>query len=192
MIYSVSGVLTAKKEGFVVVEAHGVGYKVFVPARTYAELAAVGEPVSLFCHFHAREDAHDLYGFARESELSFFEKLLTVSGVGPRSGLAVMALAPAHELAAAINEGKPELLTRAAGVGRKTAERIILELRGKLPALHSEDMVRRMESDIDVEEALVGLGYSHMHAKKVMAQVGADAVGIEARLRAALKLIKIK
>lgn len=192
MIYSVSGMLAAKKEGFAVVEAHGVGYKIYVPARTHAALPDAGEPVLLYCHFHAREDAHDLYGFAHEGELAFFEKLLTVGGVGPKSALAIMALASAHELAAAINEGKPELLTRAAGVGRKTAERVILELRGKLPVLHSEDTVRRMESDMDVEEALAGLGYSRSQAKQVMAQIGADAVGLEARLRAALKLMKKK
>ncbi len=181
-----------KKEGFVVVEAGGVGYKVFVPARTHAALPGAGESVLLFCHFHVREDAHDLYGFTHEGELIFFEKLLTVSGVGPKAALAIMALASAHELAAAINEGKPELLTRAAGVGRKTAERVILELRGKLPVLHSEDTVRRMESDMDVEEALAGLGYSRSQAKNVMAQVDAGVVGLEARLRAALKLIKKK
>lgn len=190
MIYSISGAVTAKKEGFVVVETGGVGYKIFVSAQTYSAMPKAGEGVHLFCHLQVKEDGHNLYGFLREGELSFFEKLITVSGVGPKSALAIMALASVRDLSAAINEGKPELLTRAAGVGRKIAERVVLELRGKLPVLHSEDTVRQMESDIDVEDALIGLGYPRSEAKRVVGEVGAAVRGVEARLRAALKLIK--
>lgn len=190
MIYSISGIVAGKKEGFVVVEAGGVGYKIFVSVQTHLTIPKAGEGVHLFCHLQVKEDCHNLYGFLREGELSFFEKLITVSGVGPKSALAIMALASVRDLGAAINEGKPELLTRAAGVGRKIAERVVLELRGKLPVLHSEDTVRQMESDMDVEEALIGLGYSRLEVKRVVGEVGKTVMGIEARLRAALKLIK--
>lgn len=190
MIYSIFGVVAVKKEGFAVVEANDIGYKIFFPVRVMETLPAIHEEVRVFCHLRVREDAHELYGFLCESELSFFEKLLTVNGVGPRSALAIMALASSDELAAAINEGKPDMLTRASGVGRKTAERVVLELRGKLPILHSEDTVRRMASDMDIEEALMGLGYSRGQAKKVIADLDPSIQGVEARLRAALKLIK--
>ena len=190
MIYSISGVVLVKKETFAVVEANAIGYKIFFPVRIMEALPAAGEGVCVFCHLQVREDAHELYGFLRESELVFFEKLLTVNGVGPKSALAIMALAPSDELAAAINEGKPDMLTRASGVGRKTAERVVLELRGKLPILHSEDTVRRMESDMDIEEALMGLGYSRPQAKKAIDGLPAGMHGLEARLRAALKELK--
>lgn len=190
MLYSIFGVVSMKKEGFAVVEANNIGYKIFFPVRVMEALPAIHEEIRVFCHMQVREDAHELYGFLRESELAFFEKLLTVNGVGPKSALAIMALASSDELAAAINEGKPDMLTRASGVGRKTAERVVLELRGKLPIIHSEDTVRRMESDMDIEEALMGLGYSRGQAKKVIADLDPGIQGVEARLRAALKLIK--
>lgn len=190
MIYSIFGVVSVKKEGFAVVETNNIGYKIFFPVRIMEALPAVHEEVRVFCHVQVREDAHELYGFLREGELAFFEKLLTVNGVGPKSALAIMALASSDELAAAINEGKPDMLMRASGVGRKTAERVVLELRGKLPIIHSEDTVRRMESDMDIEEALMGLGYSRGQAKKVIADLDPSIHGVEDRLRAALKLIK--
>lgn len=190
MIYSICGVVLTKKDGFAVVEVNAIGYKIFFPVRVMETLPSIHEEVRVFCHLRVREDAHELYGFLRETELAFFEKLLTVNGVGPKSALAIMALASSDELAAAINEGKPDMLTRASGVGRKTAERVVLELRGKLPIIHSEDMVRRMESDMDIEEALMGLGYSRAQAKKAIIDLPAGLHGLEARLRAALKELK--
>ena len=190
MLHSLSGTLASKRQAFAVVDVRGVGYKVHVPARVHEALPEAGEPVFLYCHFVVREDAQDLYGFLAENDLVFFEKLLTVNGVGPKSALAVMALATPHELASAITEGRADVFMRAAGVGKKTAERVVLELRGKLPVLDSEGAVRRMESDMDVEEALVGLGYSAAQAKRALADIPKETKGIENRLRAALKLVK--
>ena len=190
VIYSLNGNLIAKKDGFVVVEVAGLGHKVFVAPRILEKMPAVGEAVQLFSYLHVREDILDLYGFLREGELVFFEKLLTISGVGPKSALAVMAVATVEQLAAAINEGKPDLLTRAPGVGKKTAERIVLELRDKLPVFRSEATVRLMEADIDVEEALVGLGYSRSEARGAIEKIGAKTKGLEERLKAALRLLK--
>ena len=101
-----------------------------------------------------------------------------------------MAIASVENLVAAINEGKAELLTRASGIGRKTAERIILELKGKLASVHSSRTVGAMESDLDLEEALVGLGYSRMQSREAIARIGVQVVGLEQRLREALKKIK--
>jgi len=190
MIYSLSGLILRKRQPFAVIGVGGVGYKVSVPARVYEVLPEVGAPVFLYCHFVVRDDAQELYGFLREDDLVFFEKLLTVNGVGPKSGLAIMGLSEPEELAAAIAESRPDVFMRAAGVGKKTAERVVLELRGKLPALQSEAAVARMEHDMDVEEALVGLGYARHDAKRVVAQIDREITDIEGRLRAALKVLK--
>lgn len=190
MIYSLSGLILRKRQPFAVIGAGGVGYKVSVPLRVYEALPEVGEPVFLYCHFVVRDDAQELYGFLREDDLVFFEKLLTVNGVGPKSALAIMGLSEPEELAAAITEGRADVFMRAAGVGKKTAERVVLELRGKLPTIQSEAAVARMEHDMDVEEALVGLGYARHDAKRVVAQIDREITDIEGRLRAALKVLK--
>ncbi len=190
MIYSLQGILAQKKETFAVCEVNGIGYKISAPARVLAALPSIGKIVFFFCHLVIREDAHELYGFLAEGDLVFFEKLLTVNGVGPKSALAIMALSEPRELAAAITEGRADVFMRAAGVGRKTAERVVLELRGKLPSLDSAGSVHRMEHDMDVEEALVGLGYLLGDAKRAVAQVPRETQGLEARLRAAIKLMK--
>lgn len=190
MIYSLSGKLAAKKEGFVVIEVNGIGHKIFVSPKTYQELPATGQSLMLYSYLNVKEDALDLYGFLSENDLNFFSRLLTVSGVGPKSGLAVMAITSTNQLMAAVNEGDAELLTKASGIGRKTAERIILELKGKLLVLQSAETVKRMESDLDLEEALVGLGYSRQQAKRAINQLDPLIKGLELRLKAALKLLK--
>lgn len=190
MIYSLSGILSQKRQLFAVVDVGGVGYKVFLPLRVYEALPEIGEQVFLYCHFVVREDAQDLYGFLREYDLMFFEKLLSVNSVGPKSALAIMGLSESEELAAAITEGRSDVFIRAAGVGKKTAERVVLELRGKLPVLRSEEAVARMEHDMDVEEALVGLGYARHDAKRVVGKIDKNISDIESRLRAALKVLK--
>ena len=190
MIYSLSGKLAAKKEGFVVIDVNGIGHKVFVSPKTYQELPTIGQSLMVYSYLNVKEDALDLYGFLSENDLNFFSRLLTVSGVGPKSGLAVMAITSTNQLMAAVNEGDAELLTKASGIGRKTAERIILELKGKLLVLQSAETVKRMESDLDLEEALVGLGYTRQQAKKAIGQIDMNVKGLEQRLKAALKVLK--
>ena len=192
MIYSLSGQLLSKKENFIVVNANGVGYKVFITHRTAKNLPSIGSAVSLFSYLHVKEDALDLYGFLDESDLHLFEKLIQVNGVGPKTALGVMAISSSDNLIAAINEGKIDLLTRASGIGKKTGERIILELKGKLASLNSAGTVRLMESDLDLEEALVSLGYSKQQAQRGITQLDSQVKGLEARLMAVLKIIKNK
>lgn len=182
--------MVSKKEQFVVLDVGGVGYRVFVAPQTAQEVGEVGQTLTMFCHTHVREDAHDLFGFAREADLAFFEKLIMVNGVGPRSALAVMGVAPTEQLIAAINEGRSELLTRASGVGRKTGERIILELKGKLPMLASAETVQQMELDAELEEVLLGLGYTRSSVRGVLKKVDQSSIGLENKLKAALKLLK--
>lgn len=169
-----------------VVNVHGVGFKVFVSARTKNDLP---ENVDLFTHLNVKEDSLDLYGFKSKEELEFFEKLISVSGVGPKSALSIMDVADLKNVAAAIQESRPDLLTQAAGVGRKTAERIIVELRGKIASSGSLGAVKSMESDSDVLEALISLGYKRDGARAALQKIGNEVKGVEMRLRAALNIL---
>ena len=192
MIYSVSGKLALKDDHFAVVETGGMGIKLYASRLTLEGLPARGADVKFFCHLHVREDALDLFGFTTEAELTFFEMLISVSGVGPRSALAILDTGPLEELSAAIKENRPDLLTRAPGIGRKTAERGIIELRNKVQAAKSEATVGRMETDGDLLEALTSLGYRKDEARAALAKVGKEVEGTEARLRAALAVLSNK
>jgi holliday junction DNA helicase RuvA len=192
MIYSVSGVLALKEDNFAVVETGGVGIKLFASKQTIQALPAVGANVKFFCHLHVREDALDLFGFVSPGELEFFGMLISVSGVGPKSALAILDTAPLDELAAAIKESRPDLLTRAAGIGRKTAERVIVELKTKVQSAKSGSVVDKMETDSDLVEALMSLGYHRDQARAALAKVDAGVAGTENRLRAALALLSNK
>ncbi len=189
MIYSVSGRLADQGDNFAVVETGGVGYKLYLSARGLTRLPQAGEEVRFLTHLHVREDALDLYGFASPAELRFFELLISVSGVGPKSALAVLDVADLQSLAAAIQEGRPDLMTRAAGIGRKTAERIVLELKGKVEAGESEARVQKMDADSDLAETLASLGYRRDEAKAALDRIGPGVTGIEARLKEALKIL---
>jgi Holliday junction DNA helicase RuvA len=192
MIYSISGTLAFKEASFAVVEAGGLGLKLFASKQTLEALPALGAEVKFFCHLHVREDALDLFGFTTGDELEFFEMLISVSGVGPRSALAILDTAPLDELSAAIKEGRPDLLTRAAGIGRKTAERVIVELRTKVQSSKSGAVVEKMQTDSDLVEALMSLGYHRDQARAALAHVDEKIVGTEARLRAALAVLANK
>jgi Holliday junction DNA helicase RuvA len=192
MLYSVSGKLALKADHFVVVEAGGLGLKVIASGRTIAAFPKPGEAVKLFSYLYVREDALDLYGFLTEKELIFFEMLISVSGVGPKSALAILDITSLDELSAAIKEGRPDLLTRASGIGRKTAERVIVELRTKVQSAKSGLVVEKMDTDADLIDALTGLGYRREEARGALAKVDPKLRGMEERLKAALALLSKK
>ena len=192
MIDSVSGKLAFKADRFVVIEAGGIGYKLVVSAGTIQGLPHVGSEAKLFSFLQPRENAMELYGFLAEEELEYFEMLISVSGVGPKSALAILDVARLNELSAAIKEGRPDLLTRASGIGRKTAERIIIELRTKVQSAKSGLVVEKMETDSDLVEALSNLGYRREEARAALAKVEPKVHGIEERLRAALAVLSKK
>lgn len=189
MIYSVSGKLIEKRDSFAVIDVLGVGIKLVTHKRTLSSLPPAGNQVKLFSHLHVREDLLDLYGFPTEEELNFFELLISVSGVGPKSALSILEISELKELAAAIQENRPDLLTRASGIGRKTAERIIIDLKNKVKAEMSSEAVKRMESDADIVETLANLGYRRDEAKIALQKVGKEITGLESRLKAALKIL---
>ncbi len=189
MIYSIAGKLAIKSEHFVVVEIAGIGFKIFINKGNAKSLPAPRADIKLFCYLNVKEDGMELYGFPSEDELRFFEMLNSVSGVGPKSALAILAISELKNLSAAIKENRPDLLTRASGIGRKTAERIILELKTKVQAERSESVVRKMESDADLTETLVGLGYRREEAKAALSKVDEKVVKMEDRLKTALKIL---
>jgi Holliday junction DNA helicase RuvA len=198
MIYSVSGKLVLKSTNFVVIETGRLGLKLLVGERTIKSLPPAGaaddatSAVKLFSYLHVRENGMELYGFLSEEMLVYFEMLISVSGVGPKSALAILDVAPINELSAAIKEGRPDLLTRASGIGRKTAERVIVELRSKVQSAKSGLVVEKMETDADLIEALSNLGYRREEARAALMKVDAKITGVEARLKAALAILSKK
>jgi Holliday junction DNA helicase RuvA len=167
----------------------GLGLKIAVPARVAEHLPAAGEQCALFTHLHVREDALDLYGFETEEGLRLFEMLISVSGVGPKSALSVLDVAELSAISAAIKEGRPDLLTHASGIGRKTAERIVIDLKTKVHASESAELVGHMESNADLEETLANLGYPRAQAKAALEKVDTSHTTLESRLRAALVIL---
>jgi len=191
MIAHLRGKLLAKHPNQVIVESCGVGYDVTISVPTFSELPAAGSEVALHIHTHVREDALSLYGFLRLGEKYLFEKLLTVSGIGPKLAITILSGMPAEEMVAAIRGGDVARLTRIPGIGKKTAERMVLELRDKLPAAAGGAEVSAAQVtpvEEDVISALVNLGYQRAAAEKALAGVrnGKGAEGFEALFREAL------
>ena len=190
MIRAVSGKLLAKHPNFVVVDVGPVSFKIFVAPGTLERLPALGAEVRFSTYLNVREDALELYGFSNDADLDLFERLNTVSGVGPKSALGIMGVAKTDQLVAAINEGRPELLTRASGVGKKTAERVVLELKGKLSLLKTTETLKLMESDLELEETLVNLGFGRGEAKAAIEKIDPKISGFPDRLKDALRKAK--
>jgi len=172
MIAHLRGTLLIKHPNQVVVETAGVGYEVNISVPTFSDLPANGAEVALHIHTHVREDLIALYGFIRPAEKQLFEKLITVSGIGPKLAMTILSGMPAAEMAGAIRSNDLARLTRIPGIGKKTAERMVLELRDKLPpdtgtAQAAMPSISAMEED--VLSALVNLGYQRASAEKALA-----------------------
>jgi Holliday junction DNA helicase RuvA len=195
MIAYLRGILLAKHPNQAIVETHGVGYDVVISVPTFSELPAAGAEVSLHIHTHVREDALNLYGFLRLAEKNLFEKLITVSGIGPKLAITILSGMPADEMVGSIRSGDVARLTRIPGIGKKTAERMILELRDKLPAGGQEaevNMTTATPVEEDVLSALANLGYQRTAAEKalVIANRNASAgAGFEALFRESLSVL---
>jgi Holliday junction DNA helicase RuvA len=180
MIAHLRGTLLAKHPNQAVVETHGVGYDVTISIPTFSELPAAGGEVALHVHTHVREDALSLYGFLRLAEKHLFEKLLTVSGIGPKLAITILSGMPVDEMVGAIRGGDVARLTRIPGIGKKTAERMVLELRDKLPAVTgTTDVSVTAISPVeeDVLSALMNLGYQRAVAEKALLVANKSAKG---------------
>ncbi|MDD5032910.1 MAG: Holliday junction branch migration protein RuvA [Candidatus Pacebacteria bacterium] len=189
MIARIEGEVVFKAQRFVVLETAGVGYKIFISMETLSGIPATGEKFILWIHTHVREDDISLYGFLNYSELEFFEQLIQISGIGPKSALAVLSVAPLDVLKKAIGSGEISYLTKVSGIGKKLAEKIILELKDKLSA---SGVLIKDGSFVEGEyavEALKSLGYSLRESREAVMKVGQDIKGTENIVREALRNI---
>ena len=186
MIGRIAGTLAEKHPPQVVVMSHGVGYELDVPMSTFYNLPRTGEPVELLTHLVIREDAHLLFGFLTANERSAFRQLLKVNGVGPKVALSVLSGLSVEDLAIAVAAQDAARLTKVPGVGRKTADRLVLELRDKLPNAMSAPVSGPAKASSDVLNALLGLGYNEREAAAAVKQLPADLALTDA-IRQALK-----
>jgi Holliday junction DNA helicase RuvA len=170
VIAHLRGQLAKRTPQEVVIDVGGVGYRVFVPLSTYYRLGEEGSAASLVIHTHVREDALSLFGFATAGEHSLFERLISVNGVGPKLALGILSGIDAPELVAAIRASDLVRLTRVPGVGKKTAERLILELKDKLPPTEGAPLASATPSAVkaDLLSALANLGYSRHEAERAV------------------------
>ena len=185
MIGSIRGKIILKKEKFLIIETGGVGYKINISSDTLSKTKKLEEGVFLFIHTHVREDALDLYGFLNYQELEFFEMLIGVSGIGPKGALAILGIATIETLKRAIGTGDTSYLTKISGIGKKTAEKIVIELRDKMGEAEKGSS---MQGELDVLEALKTLGYSQNEAREALKKVSPDS-NTNAKIREALKIL---
>lgn len=185
MIGYLEGAARAVRAGYCIVLAGGIGYRVAATRETLSR-AREGSTLSFWIHTVVREDALDLYGFGTEEEQRFFEMLLSVPGIGPKSALAVLDIATIETLRSAIAAGNATYLTKVSGIGKKTAEKIVLELRDKVGAAQTGAALR---GDEDAIEALRSLGYSMPEARDALRAVPASFQNGNDRLREALKIL---
>lgn len=186
MIGKITGTVAHIAEKHLIIDISGLGYKVYATDDVFTGIKQ-GDTLSLFTHLVVREDALDLYGFTTEAELLFFEMLITVSGVGPRGALQILSINGVETLRVAIGTGDTSYLTKVSGIGKKTAEKIVIELRDKLEGLHSEASKEGLKSESDALEALKALGYSQSEARSALK--GTTSTNTNDRIKEALKIL---
>lgn len=188
MITHLRGQIIYKDSGFAVIETCGVGYKVAVTRDTMSEIVKFDEkPVSLWTYLAVRENSQDIYGFLTRDELDFFELLISISGIGPKTALGVLNASSIENLKQAIFSGETSYLTKISGIGRKLAEKIVFELREKVGG--SEGGAFSVKGDSDVSEALQSLGYNEREAREAVKKLPKDVTGTSNRVKTALKML---
>ncbi len=188
MIAYIKGILTSKHPSEVLVETGGLGYRVFIPISTFERLPPPGNEILLHTYLHVREDALQLYGFLASEEKDLFLTLTDVSGIGPRLGLGILSGAKVSELRKAIESEDVTFLARIPGLGKKTATKLVFELRGKLPSLDEPPPSPASALYDDALSALVNLGYRKTDAETALARLGTLET-LEAAITGALKLL---
>lgn len=192
MITLLEGVIELKTEKFAVVNVNGMGYRVFLSQDTIQKIPEKEGNVKVWIHHHVREDSQDLYGFRHYAELELFEMLIGISGIGPRGALGIMAIAPVDTLKKAIAAGDSSYLTRVSGIGRKTAEKVILELKEKMAGRGMTIEAPELKDEADAIDALIALGYSQREARDALSVVPSDIKSIEKKVSYALKQLGVK
>lgn len=200
MLYNIRGKLTVSDVNFIVVECGGVGFKCFTTLNTVKNIGRTGDEVNVFTYLSVREDAMDLYGFATLDELNAFKLLISVSGIGPKAAAAILSELAPDRLAVCIASGDAKAITKAQGVGKKTAERVVLELKDKMGAItvgSTSDVVSSVASvgensnSAEAVEALVALGYSQSDAAVVVGSMD-KSLTVDEMIRNGLKQLAKK
>lgn len=195
MLYNVKGTLTVSDVNFIVIECGGVGFKCFTTLNTIKNIGKIGDEVNAYTYLAVREDAMDLYGFSSLAELDAFKLLITVSGIGPKAAVAILSELTPDKLALCIASGDAKSITKAQGVGKKTAERVVLELKDKMgsiavgtaaDAVSSISAVGESSNTSEAVEALVALGYSQSDAAVVVGSMD-KSLSVDDMIRLGLK-----
>jgi Holliday junction DNA helicase RuvA len=187
MIAMLRGVLELREEDAVLVDVNGVGYYVHVPDSVMSGLGREGADVSLYTHLHVRENEMSLYGFETVDQRALFQQLLTVSGIGPKVAMALLSVLNPEQLRLSIAEGNVDMLTRAPGVGKRTAERMILDLKGKIDLSELVPAGERSLADAEVINALESLGYSRPEAQDAVRHLPDEDLSLEEKITEALR-----
>lgn len=189
MIVRLSGTLVSRQPPALVIDVAGVGYEVEAPLNVFDRLPTDGEQVTILTHLVVKEDAQTLYGFLAEADRKLFRELLKVSGIGPRLALAILSGVSGDDFALMVESGDSQALTRLPGIGKKTAERLILEMRGKVSDLGGDtgSSGGTLSADAEARKALTALGYSSSEALKMVRAVADKELSAEALIRNALK-----
>jgi len=188
MLSFIRGQIKNKGDNFVILEKNDLGYKIFINEKVLTELNA-GDEAEFYLYENIREDADDLFGFSGFEELSLFEKLISVNGVGPRTALNVFASFSVEQILSTISNQQADVLAEVSGLGKKTAERIVLELKNKIEYIEGGEKFQSVSIDNDALEALVNLGYNKMQARQALSQISEEIEDPGEQVKEALKLL---
>jgi len=188
MISSLEGKISLRAEKHIILEANGIGYKVWCAEKTLSKIPQIGGSVKLFTYLSVKETGWDLFGFLTYEELEMFELLISISGIGPKTAAGILSAASVEDLQEAIVLGDETILSRVSGIGSKVAQKIVIELKSKVKKLAKGSGDKfKVADDIEIIDALVALGYKVYEAREALKQVPEDIKGMENRVREALK-----
>ena len=185
MIAKINGKIDFLKDSYAVVDVGGIGYKVFLTLHTFGMVAG-RQSIELYTHTYVREDTLALYGFLELDELEMFELLIGISGIGPKAAMGILTIANPKTVRMAVLNDDPSILTRVSGVGKKIAQRVILELKNKIVDIPAHEKAQ-ISSDSDALEALVAMGYSISEARETLKLIPADIDDVGQRVKLALR-----
>lgn len=191
MIAMLTGTIAENQNNAVILNVGDVGYRVYIGKNTFSSLqnAKENETVTFWTHLAVRETSLDIYGFLDKKEVTFFEMLISISGIGPKSALAILNIADVPTLITAVSTKDSSYLTKVSGIGKKNAEKIILELENKLGSLEGDDQTEHMKEDMETLEALQALGYDTKEAREVLKKIPSETKNTSERVREALKIL---
>jgi Holliday junction DNA helicase RuvA len=188
MIATLEGILEYRGNDSIIINVGGIGFRVYAPGSTLSQLGAVKGKVSLYTHLHVREDNISLYGFASSEELALFKNLISISGIGSKSALAILSALNPEQLVMAITSGDIDFLSQAPGIGKKMASRLVVELKGKLEKEWKDVALPLAPESADVISALTGLGYSLTEATKAISKLpDSGELSLEEKIKMALQ-----